>query len=242
MRKPYSASPEFLEFLGRTDTCTVSNAIEMFDVRMRNEGYVQSGSECLFPGLGPVAGYAVTARMRSSGPPISGICYYQRFEWWEHVASIPGPKIIVVQDVDHVPGIGALFGEIHARISKALGCVAYVTNGTIRDLEQVEALRFPCFARGTSVSHAYAHIAEFGEPVMLGGLKIATGDLLHADRNGVHSVPASVFDRLPHAVREIQGKEAELMELCESPDFTLRKLETALARAREWGPLPPKFR
>ncbi|HVV46947.1 MAG TPA: hypothetical protein VHC72_17165, partial [Bryobacteraceae bacterium] len=58
--------PGVLDFLRRTDTCTVSNAIETFNVRMRNEGFIQAGVECMFPDLPPVAGYAVTARIRTT--------------------------------------------------------------------------------------------------------------------------------------------------------------------------------
>lgn len=102
----------------------------------------------------PIAGYAVTGRIRTIAPPIANLCYYHRVEWWEHLASFPSPKVIVLHDVDHSPGTGAFFGEIHAQISKVLGCVSYVTNGTIRDVPVVAAAQFQCFASGTSVSHA----------------------------------------------------------------------------------------
>src|SRR5665213_2999984 len=125
MKNVTQAPPLVLDFLRRTDTCTVSNAIETFNVRMRNEGYIQGRTRSLFPELPPVAGYAVTGRIRTTAPPIAHRCYYQNVEWWEFVASLPGPKIVVLADVDSAPGVGAFFGEIHMQISKALGCVAY---------------------------------------------------------------------------------------------------------------------
>src|ERR1017187_3365729 len=100
MEKISQVSPEVLDFLRKTDTCTVSNAIETFSVRMRNEGYIQSGSRCMFPDMPPIAGYAVTVRIRTTAPPISKLCYYLNISWWEYVARIPGPKIIVLADVD----------------------------------------------------------------------------------------------------------------------------------------------
>ena len=172
--------PEILDFLRNTDTCSVSNAIEALNIRMRNEGFIQNAVKCMFPAMPPVAGYAITGRIRTTAPPISGLCYYQNIEWWEYVASVPGPKIIVLADMDRAPGVGAFFGEIHAQISKALGCVAYVTNGAVRDLAAMEAVRFQCFAGNVSVSHAYAHIVEMAEPVEIGSLKILSGDLIHA--------------------------------------------------------------
>jgi 4-hydroxy-4-methyl-2-oxoglutarate aldolase len=238
MLKTEPVSTPILEFLRHTDTCTVSNAIETLDVRMRNEGYVHGSVRSIFPDLPPIAGYAVTGSIRSAAPPISGLCYYQRADWWQYVASVPGPKIMVIQDLDHIPGTGALVGEIHAEIGRALGCVGYLTNGVARDLDALEAMRFPCFASGAGVSHSYAHIVEFGAPVHIGGLTIAPGDLLHGDRNGIHCVPLSVTEQLPGIVEEIRAHESELISLCRSRDFSADKLEAALRNACEWSPRP----
>lgn len=228
-------SREILEFLARTDTCTVSNAIETLNVRMRNEGFIHGRIRCLFPELPPIAGYAVTARMRSGAPPISGLCYHQRHDFWRYLASIPSPKIVVMRDMDPVPGAGAMVGEIHARIGKALGCMGWVTNGSVRDLAQVRNAGFQCFAEKVCVSHAYAHVVDFGEPVEVDGLKISSGDLLHGDLNGVQSVPLDVAERIPEVVQRIREREAELIRFCESPDFSVDKLERVLGKAAPWS-------
>ena len=225
--------PETLDFLRNTDTCSVSNAIETLNVRMRNEGFIQNVVKCMFPAMPPVAGYAITGRIRTTAPPISGLCYYQNIEWWEYVASVPGPKIIVLADMDRAPGLGAFFGEIHAQISRALGCVAYVTNGAVRDLAALDAARFQCFAGSVSVSHAYAHIVEMAEPVEIGSLKILPGDLVHADRHGVQTIPKGNASQLPAVVSEIAARERELVQLCAQPDFSVEKLVTALKRGSQ---------
>jgi len=205
---------------------------------MRNEGYIHRDAHCMTPGLPPVAGYAVTGRMRADTPPISGLCYYQRTDWWSYVADMPGPKILVIEEVDEDPSAGALFGEIHAQIGRALGCTGYVTNGTVRDIGAVRAMGFQCFARGSAVSHAYSHVTEFGEPVEIGGLQISSGDLLHGDCNGVLNVPFEVAERLPEVVAEIKEHEMELISLCRSAGFSFAKLEEELRRSREWSPKP----
>ncbi|HWF11227.1 MAG TPA: RraA family protein [Bryobacteraceae bacterium] len=230
MKTTRHAPPLVLDFLGRTDTCTVSNAIETFNVRMRNEGYIQGRIRSMFPDLPPSAGYAVTGRIRTGAPPIAHHYYYQNIEWWEFVASLPGPKIVVLADVDSAPGTGAFFGEIHMRISKALGCVAYVTNGTIRDLPEMKAAGFPCFAEGVSVSHAYAHLIEMNEPVEIGCLQIRTGDLLHADCHGVQKIPLEIAPEIPGAVARIAARERELIGLCTDPAFSIEKLKALLQR------------
>jgi|SRR5579871_4524188 len=228
---------EILDFLGRTDTCTVSNAIESFNVRMRNEGYIHDAVKCLFPDLRPVAGYAVTGRIRTTAPPIANLCYYQNLSWWEYVAKGPQPKIIVLEDVDHAPGTGAFVGEIHAQISKALGCVAYVSNGTVRDVPALKAADFQCFADGVSVSHAYGHLVEFGEAVEIGCLKILPGDLLHGDRHGVQKIPFEIASELPATVAQIVAHEAELIRLCKAPHFSIEKLADALEHGNAFPPV-----
>src|SRR5438046_2305933 len=84
-----------LEALRRLDTCTVSNAIETLEVRLRNEGFADSSVRCLFPQLTPMLGYAVTARIRCSGPPIEGHAYLERTDWWNIILSIPAPRVVV---------------------------------------------------------------------------------------------------------------------------------------------------
>ncbi|MDE3198042.1 MAG: RraA family protein [Acidobacteriota bacterium] len=228
MNRFQQLTPEILNLLQSTDTCSVSNAIETLNLRMRDEGYLQRQLQCLLPDLPPVAGYAITGRIRTAAPPVAGLCYYQRSDWWEHVARYPGPKILAVSDMDRAPASAAFVGEIHAEIARALNCVAYVSNGSIRDLPALERMKFQCLAGGVSVSHAYAHLVDFGEPIEIAGLKIATGDILHADRHGVLSIPPESLTSLSGALQKICDRERELIRLCRAPNFTIGRLLAAL--------------
>ena len=220
---------EQLKKLQALDTCSVSNAIEQFDVRLRNEGFLHDVG-CLFANLPPMLGYAVPAVIRSSMPPMAGRCYYNRIDWWRYVLTIPEPRVLVLQDIDHEPGLGAFVGAIHAHIARALGCVGCVTNGAVRDLPAVEATGFHLFARQTSVSHAYAHIVKFGESVEIGGLAINPGDLLHGDRHGVQNVPLHIAAAIPKTVAGMLAVEKRLIDFCASPEFTIETLAARLKR------------
>jgi 4-hydroxy-4-methyl-2-oxoglutarate aldolase len=217
------------ERLRRIDTCTVSNAIERLNGRLRNEGQVSGGVlHCIFPSLAPVLGYAVTGVMHASMKPIAGRTYHENMHWWRYLDSMPKPCIMVVLDRDEKPGAGALVGELHAVIGQELGAVAYVTNGTVRDLPGVEALGFQLFASGVAVSHQYAHVAQYGRPVQIDGLTISPGDLIHGDRHGVHTIPLSIAAEIPDMAAEIIREEEELKNLCRAPGFSLRKLQDKL--------------
>src|SRR5579863_4691443 len=213
-----------LEKLKEFDSCTISNAIERLNVRLRNEGFLSGVARCRFPRLPPMAGYAATARIRTASPPMSHRCYYDRMDWWNYVASLPEPRIMVLQDADHIAGLGAFVGEIHAAIGLALNCVGCVTNGAVRNLPAVETMGFQMYANHTSVSHAYAHIVEFGEPVEINSLKISSGDLLHGDRHGVVNIPLSIANQVPRVAAKINADELALIEFCRSPSFSLQEL------------------
>jgi 4-hydroxy-4-methyl-2-oxoglutarate aldolase len=228
-----TVSTEILEKLGTFDTCTLSNAVEQFQVRPRNEGFVDGSVRCLFPQFAPTIGYAVTGRIRTSSAPLVGPCYYERIDWWSYVQSIPAPRFLVLEDMDRNPGLGALLGEIHAHICQALGGVAYLTNGAVRDLPGVEATGLQLFAGSIAVSHAYAHVVEFGQPVEVGGLQIKPGDLLHGDRHGVLSIPLSIAPEIPRIAAELLATERELIDLCRSQDFSFQRLSKLIQQVSE---------
>src|SRR5665213_2363086 len=138
MNHPNTLSVKDIENLADLDTCTVSNAIERLNVRLRNEGFLSGTAHCQFPNLGPLVGYAATGRIRTSTPPMTQRCYHDRMDWWSYVASLPEPRVLVLQDVEPTPGVGAFVGEIHAAIGRALKCAGCVTNGAVRDLPAVE--------------------------------------------------------------------------------------------------------
>jgi regulator of RNase E activity RraA len=224
--------PAILEQLRALDACTVSNAIERLDVRLRNEGFTDVSVRCLSPNLPPMVGYAATGRIRTAAAPTARYCYYDRMDFWAYLAAIPAPRVIVLEDMDAKPGFGALFGEIHAQIGRALGCIGYVTNGAVRDLPGIARTGFHLFARGVSVSHAYAHVVDFGEPVEVGGLRVSPGDLLHGDQHGVVSVPAAIAADVPRVAAELLAEEGELIQLCQPGHFSMEKLRRQIERAR----------
>jgi len=217
-----------LDAIRQFDTCRIANAIEEFDIRLRNEGYTRPGLRCLLPELAPMLGYAVTAQIRCSNPPPTGHVYPDRTDWWAWIQSLPAPRVAVIEDVDPQPGMGAFVGEVHAAILQALGCAGVVTNGAVRDLPGAGALGFPMFACHVSVSHAYAHIVNFNEPVRINGLSVRPGDLLYGDGHGLISIPAEIAADLPAVAARQAVKEREILELCRSRDFSISRLRTVV--------------
>ena len=94
----------------------------------------------------------------------------------------------MIEDLDDEVGYGAFWGEVQSNIHKALGCLGVVTNGSIRDIPMI-APGFQMLAGSLSPSHAYTHVEDFGIPVTVHGMKVNSGDLIHADQHGAVVVP-----------------------------------------------------
>ncbi|HLQ62933.1 MAG TPA: RraA family protein [Candidatus Acidoferrales bacterium] len=225
MRPPELATdaqldPAVLEALKRFDTPTLSNAIETFLIRPRDEGFMSMEIRCLFPELGPLVGYAATATIRARGRPVHG----DQTALYQHVREVAGPRVVVVQDLDEPPGCGSLWGEVNATIFGALGCAGCVTDGCVRDLKEARAMGFHFFARGPGVSHAYVRVESAGEPVTVGGLRVSPGDLIHADQHGVLLVPREIAAELPAAAERVITGEQSLLSWVRSPEFDAAEL------------------
>jgi len=225
---PGPLSPELLDEFRKLSTCVVASAIETFDVRLRNSGFANSNVRCMFPDLPRLVGYAATARIRTADPPMEGHSYYSRPDWWQYIQTIPEPRIVVVQDVDSTPGLGAFVGEVHANILLALKCAGVVTDGGVRDLLAVRQTGFQMFAGNVSMSHAYAHVFDFGGTVEVGGLRVKPGDLIQGDLHGVQTIPREIAVRVAAEAHDILLRRKALIELCHSEDFTIAKLNETL--------------
>lgn len=206
------------EQFSRLSTCIVASAIETFRLRLPNLGFSDSTIRCIFDDRPPLAGYAATARIRSATPPMEGHCYdYERSDWWNHIPSVPAPRVVVLEDLDDLPGLGAFIGEVNANILRALGCVGLVTNGRVRDLPDVRLPDLQMFAGNVSASHAYAHIFDFGGPILVGGLKIEPGDLIHGDRHGVQTIPLEIAEKVLAAADAILQRRERLSAYAAPP-------------------------
>ena len=206
-----SISPGVLSKLREFDTPTVCNLIELFETRPRNEGYMDARIRACFPEMKPIVGFASTATFRSAKPPRAGDAYSGTNQQVEGFKELSGPALVVFQDLDD-PAAGATFGEVMCSTYKAFGAVGLITSGAGRDLDQVRAIDFPVFTSGTICSHGYNHIPQIGVPVRVGGLTVYPDDMLHADCNGVASVPKEIAAEVADIGDEFMKAEAILIE------------------------------
>jgi len=226
-------TPQEMEELRTLNSCQVADAIDTFNVRLRNEGYMAPSVRCVFPSLPSMVGYAATARIRTAEPPMAEKAYLDRADWWNYLLTIPAPRVVVIEDLDHHPGRGSCAGEVHAHIYKALGCAGLVTNGAVRDLQAAESIGFCFFSGAVTVSRAYYHMVEFGKPVEVGSLKVQPGNLLHGDRHGVLFVPQMIARDVPKAAARIKALERRVLGVADSPNPSVQELRAAVHESVE---------
>ncbi|MEZ6063951.1 MAG: hypothetical protein R3C19_26705 [Planctomycetaceae bacterium] len=200
-----------LAALGRCDTPTVCNAIELFSVRPRSSGYMNRSIQACFPKLPPMVGFALTSTFRALSPPRGGDAYAGMEGQLEAFEKSPGPPVIVFQDLDE-PSAAATFGEVMCTTYKAFGAAGLITSGTGRDLDQVEVLEFPAFTSGTCCSHGSCHILSVNVAVVVGGITIYPGDLLHGDCNGITTIPPEIASEVPDACAELADAEKIVLD------------------------------
>jgi 4-hydroxy-4-methyl-2-oxoglutarate aldolase len=171
--------------LKRWNTPTIYNGWEQ--VTKRNPGadaFSREETRDFMPQMGPMVGYAVTVVIEPSNPKHRAANPTAGAEYRRYVASIPGPKIVIVQDLDKPQVLGAFWGEVNANAHRALGCIGTITDGAIRDLDEMTNAGFKSLARRLCVGHAFCHPIRWGCEVEVFGTKVAPGDLIHADKHG----------------------------------------------------------
>jgi regulator of RNase E activity RraA len=224
-------TPATLEKLRTFDTPTICNLVELFEVRPRNVGYMDSRIKCCFPEMPPLVGFAAPATFRSNHPPRSGDIYVGLDGQVERFSELAGPPIVVFQDLDDPP-VAATFGEVMCTVYQAFGAVGLITSGAGRDLDQVRAIGFPVFTNGTICAHAYSHTEMVHVPVRVGGVTIYPNDLLHGDVNGVSTIPHNIAAEMADIGDEFMAAETIVLEAMRADRPTVKMLKEARAESQ----------
>jgi regulator of RNase E activity RraA len=225
---------ELLDELRRFDTPTICNALEEVMPARRAIGFTTENMVCADPALPPMVGYARTATMRAAEPSGQAPAEIRagRAAYYSYIAEGPAPAVVVMQDLDAKPGIGAFWGEVNSNVHHALGALGVVTNGSIRDLDAL-APGFQLVAGNVGPSHAWVHVVDFGGQVNVFGMTVRHGDLIHADRHGGVMIPREAAPQLPAVIDRISRREAVILEACKRPDFNIDVLKQAMADSAE---------
>lgn len=193
--------------LKRWNTPTIYNGWEVITQNDITQGFNLEESRDFMPHMGPMVGYAVTVQFEPSNPDHPKNNPNAWSEYRRYVTSVPGPKIVVVQDLDKPRVIGAFWGEVNSNIHRALGCVGTITDGAIRDTDEMNNAGFKAIARRTCVGHAFSTPVRWGIEVDVFGCKVQPGQLIHADKHGFMVIPKEDEAQLLEASMYMDGNE-----------------------------------
>ncbi len=212
-----------MEALRGIDTPTIANAIEAFNVRSNTEGFMGWDIRCMFPEMDVMVGYAVTGTLDTV---TTGKVHDSdaRFRFFEAIGDSPNPVVAVTKDVSPRPHHGCHFGDGMANTAMRLGAIGLVTDGGVRDVDTVREMGFHYFAPGMVPAHGNHGFVEAQVPVEVSGVLVNPGDLIHADVNGVITIPREVVPQVIEEAREVHRREAEGMVRLRRNDFTVESL------------------
>lgn len=220
--------------LKRWNTPTIYNGWEQITRHdASRDGFNLEETHDFMPQMGPMVGYAVTVVIEPSvrAHAAEGARAWDAYR--RYVASVEGPKIVVVQDLDKPRVIGAFWGEVNSNVHRALGCVGTICDGAIRDVDEMTNAGFKALAKRLCVGHAFSTPVRWGCEVEVFGRLVAPGDLIHADQHGFLVVPEEDQSRLLHAARFMDSNECNTViaaargTLPRSPAELLRDLDAA---------------
>jgi regulator of RNase E activity RraA len=209
-----------IEYLKSVDSPTLINAIELLKVRPRERGFTPLEIRCLFPEMGVMCGYAVTAQVESA-TQMEPFRLETFIELYKMVEAAPKPAVIVFQEIGGFGDFAAHAGEVMSTFFTRLGAIGLVSDCGVRDLEEVRRLGFHYFARGSVASHANFRIARCGIAVQVRGMVVNPGDIVHGDLNGVITVPPVEVALLQEAVETVRRKEKTVMDFVRGEKFSL---------------------
>jgi regulator of RNase E activity RraA len=194
--------------LKRWNTPTIYNGWEQITRHNAGaEAFNLEETRDFMPQMGPMVGYAVTVQIEPGNPEHRKRNPHAWTEYRRYVASVPGPKIVIIQDLDKPRVLGSFWGEVQSNVHRALGCVGTITDGAIRDLDEMTNAGFKAIARRLCVGHAFSYPVRWNCEVEVFGRAVQPGQLVHADKHGFLVIPAEDEPRLLEAARFMDANE-----------------------------------
>lgn len=133
----------------------------------------------------------------------------------DNAAVIEAMEMVQPGDVVVVNGFGhthrGLVGDQISSRLQARGAAGAVIDGAVRDRSRIAELRFPVWARGANPAGPFKNgPGVIGEPVAVGGVVCASGDIVVGDDDGVVVIPAERAELVHTAVLAVQRNEERM--------------------------------
>jgi 4-hydroxy-4-methyl-2-oxoglutarate aldolase len=199
---PRKTAPDLFAELRKIDTPTITNVVATYPTNpiclglynpWSENWYTDTSVRCMYPELGPVAGYAVTCVYSVPDPN------YNRLTFMDVIDALDAslkPTILVLQQKfpPELTAKAGLAGEIMITSMQAVGCVGLISNGPSRDIDAIRALEFQYMLSGASAGHGAMAVQAVNIPVTVAGMDVHPGEIVHLDENGACKFPADKIE------------------------------------------------
>jgi len=210
---------EMLEALKEFDTPSITNVVATYPDNPLCLGlynpwtqnwYTDQSIRCMYPELGPVVGFAVTCVYGLPDPP------YHRLTFMDVIDALdasPKPAILVFEQrfPPEIAGKVGLSGGNMTTAMQAVGCVGAISNGPSRDIDEIRPLRFQYLLSGIAPGHGPTAVHAVNVPVIVAGMDVAPGEIIHMDENGAVKFPADKLEAVLTNVRKLRDEETVRM-------------------------------
>jgi len=224
-----------LEQLEEFDTALLANTIGYIDPTPPDQWYMGGTIQSLTPALGPTVGVAAICEVDSSTPGGEWemdaydrqLVEFERFEL---------PIVWVVKTVGSRPDHECVLGDGMAKSLTSVGCVGIVTDGGVRDVDGLLSTSFAAYARGTVIHHSAMRMRQATEPIEIGGITVASGDVIHANKEGVIKIPPTCVEQLPERAAAMVAYEHDNHAHLRRTDLDwATKQQMAVERRKKYG-------
>ena len=233
--------PETKSILENTSTASIATLL--FKRGLRNQ-FVQNVSR-LNPPRQRMVGPVYTLRYIPAREDLNPVEVFRDPEHPQRraVEEIPAGHVLVMDC--RLDASAASAGSILATRLQVRGCAGVVTDGGLRDAEEIAKLDMPSFcARPSAPTNLTRHQAlDLNVPIGCGGVAVFPNDIAVGDGDGVIIIPAELADEIAAEAKGMEKYEAWVVEQVKSGasiiglypmnDETRARFESWLARNEE---------
>ncbi|MBQ4474272.1 MAG: RraA family protein [Lachnospiraceae bacterium] len=180
--------------------------------------YTDDSLRAMYPELGPRCGFAVTCTYGipdpnfKGGPGIGDVL--------RAIGNSPKPVVLLIkQDYpEKYKRKNGLCGGNMATAFKSAGCVAIISDGPSRDVDEVRPMGIQYMLTGVSPGHGPMGVKAVNTPVEICGMDVAPGEIVHLDENGAVKFPREYLAEVLENCRKLREKEEKKQAMLRSTD------------------------
>ena len=168
--------------------------------------YTDQTVKCMYPELGPVVGFAVTAVYGLPDPTYTRLSFMDVIEALD---ASPKPTIFVFEQrfPPEIAGKVGLSGGNMTTAMQAVGCIGAISNGPSRDIDEIRPMKFQYLLSGITPGHGPMAVHAVNVPVHIAGMDVSPGEIIHMDENGAVKFPADKLAAVLTNVRALRDQE-----------------------------------